>query len=145
MSNANDEFGDLARRAEESLKRSQQLSEIQNLLAGGSGFSPLLGQLNLSPALKKVILTLVQMQYRGSKSWKAHRIYRFKPDNSIEVKTYVEAGRGNFIQFTEAEAVAIANALKVENSATDSTGGASFRQLQILLSIGFISCLAVKV
>jgi hypothetical protein len=114
MSNANDEFDDLVRRTEESLKRSQQqLQDIQNLLEGGSGFSPFSGEADLSPALKEAILTLVRMQYRGSKSWKAHRIYRFKPDNSVEVKTYVEAGSGSFIQFTEAE-----------NSATDSTNGA---------------------
>ena len=124
MSNANDEFDDLARRSEENLKRSQQLQEIQNLLEGSSRFSPLSGEPDLSPALKGAILTMVRMQYRNSKSWKAHRIYRFKSDDSVEVKTYVEAGSEKFIQFTEAEAIAIANALKVENSATDSTSGA---------------------
>jgi len=71
-------------------------------------YTPLQGEPAISAELKNAVSTLVKTKYRGANRWKVVVAYRFT-EEGVKVRTSVRDDGGSFpIEFTEAEAIAIA-------------------------------------
>jgi len=74
-------------------------------------YTPLQGEPAISEELKNAVSTLVKTKYRGANRWKVVVAYRFT-EEGVKVRTSVRDDGGSFpIEFTEAEAIVIAQNL----------------------------------
>ncbi len=74
-------------------------------------YIPLQGEPAISEELKNAVSTLVTTKYRGVNQWKVVVAYRFT-EKGVKVRTTVREDGGSFpIEFSEAEAIVIAQNL----------------------------------
>lgn len=77
-------------------------------------YTPLQGEPAISEELRNAVSTLVKTKYRGASRWKVVVAYRFT-EEGVKVKTSVRDDGGSFpIEFTEAEAIVIAQNLALK-------------------------------